>query len=169
MAASGPTWDPATRLWWEVTNAARRFVVEGHRDDPTASEAPMSYWCIAGRLRLVTTSVGISEEDLASAFDAALFPHVLPHRKLEALTEAARLSLAGLHPDGVETLYDSSTDPTVSIARLPAEALESLIVSLRPLLRTWEHERLGQHVRRLHASDELLLTVARRYEIEHDV
>jgi hypothetical protein len=172
VAASGPMWDPVTVLWWEVSNAARRFVIEGFREPPPGGagniglDHPLSYRCKPGRLRAVATRVGIPNEVLASAFDAALFPHVLPHRKLEALTRAAALSLDGLGPERLEVISESPTDPTVATARMPEADLERLLSSVRSLLAPWEQQRVGAHIRKLHGNDELTLTIARHYEVE---
>lgn len=173
VAASGPVWDPVTTLWWEVSNAARHYVIEGTRlggaqGIPPNFDGPLSYRCVPGRLHAVITHVGIPESELARALDGALFPHVLPMRKLELLTHAASQGLAAIDPDALELLHDSPTDPTVSTARLPAEWLERLIASLRPHVLRWEYDRLDRHLRRLHDGDELLLSIGRRYEIRDD-
>lgn len=174
VAASGPLWDPAATLWWEVSNAARQYVIEGTRlghaapGVPVSYDGPLSYRCIAGRLRTTVTHVGIPKAELSRVLDGALFPYVLSLRKLELLTDVASQSLAAVDPDELEVLHDSPTDPTVSVARLSTEGLERLIASLRPHVVRWEYDRLGRHLRCVHDSDELLLSIGRRYEIEGD-
>jgi hypothetical protein len=172
VAASGPLTDPATVLWWEVSNAARRFVVEGTRLTPGRDPAvvtldrPMRYRCRPGRLRLVGVDVAVPTEELARAMDQGLFPHVLPVRKLDALTEAAARVVRALDADALELIGPSAADPSLLQARLRPEALEALLASLRPLLAPWEHARLTAHLRRLHAGDELIVGLQQRFEVE---
>jgi hypothetical protein len=172
VAASGPLTDPATVLWWEVSNAARQFVVEGTRIGPGVDVArltldhPMLYRCMAGRLRAARVEVAIPTEELARALDAGLFPHVLPVRKLDALVQAATRMLRGLAADDLEIVGESAADPSLLMARLRPEALEGLLAALRPLLVPWEHARLAMHLRRLHASDELILGLQQRFALE---
>lgn len=172
VAASGPLTDPATVLWWEVSNAARHFVVEGTRIGPGLDAArvtldhPMLYRCTPGRLRIVRADVAVPTEDLARAMDQGLFPHVLPMRKLDALTEAAARMLRALDADDLEIVGESAPDPSLLLARLRPEALETLLIGLRPLLVPWEHARLAMYLRRLHAGDELIVGVQQRFEVE---
>jgi hypothetical protein len=170
VVTSGPLWDPATTIWWEVSNATRRFVIEGRREVPALATAatldqPMTYRCIPGCLQPGATTIGIAEEEVAAAIDAALFPHVLPHAKLGALTAAATASLRALDAARLEVVHVEPTDPSVHMARLPADVLERMIGGLRPLLARWEHDRVAARLRSLHAADGLLLTVCTRYEI----
>lgn len=171
-AASGPLTDPRTVLWWEVSNAARRFVVEGTRItsglDPTrvTLDHPMLYRCMAGRLRAGRADVAIPTEDLTRAIDQALFPHVLPMRKLDALVQAATRMLQALAPEDLEVIGEAAADPALLQARLRPAVLETLLAGLRPLVVPWEHARLVQHLRRLHASDELILGLQQRFELE---
>jgi hypothetical protein len=169
FVASGSLWDPEATLWWEVRNATRRFVVEGRRmpgvSIGTGMDQAMLYRCIPGFLRCLGAAVSISTEALAAAFDAALFPHVLPEAKLGALTETARRAIHGMDPDTLEIAYASSTDPSLVMSRLSDAGLLRLLDEVRPLLARWEHERVDRHVRRLRDADELLIAVSRRYEI----
>jgi hypothetical protein len=170
VVTSGPLWDPATTIWWEVSNATRRFVIEGRREvlAPAAAatlDQPMTYRCVPGCLRPAATSIGVAEEEIAAAIDGALFPHVLPHAKLAALTAAATASLRAIDAARLEVVHAGSTDPSVQMARLPADVLEGTIAGLRPLLARWEHDRVAARLRSLHTADGLLLSVRTRYEI----
>jgi hypothetical protein len=174
VGASGPLWDPATVVRWEVCNVSRRFVVEGSRTARAAQpeavtpDVPLSYRCLPGRLRATITSVGIPADDLAAAIDRALFPHALPLGRLRGLTAVAARSLEELGTDGLDVLYDSPTDPTLAVARLPADALEHVIVGLRPHLEPGEHNRLAACLRQLHAGDGLVLALTRQYTVDPD-
>ena len=174
VAASGPLADPATALWWEVSNAARHFVVEGTRLAARLTGAqltldhPMVYRCTPGRLRLAGADVSVPTEELARALDRGLFPHVLPVRKLDALTQAGVRVLRGFGLEDLEIVGESPADATLLLARLRPEALETLLVGLRPLLVPWEHVRLAAYLRRLHAADELLVGVQQRFEVVLD-
>ncbi len=172
VVSSGPLWDPATTIWWEVDNAARRFVVEGQRDvtavGASTLDEPMTYRCIPGYLRQAGATVGIAEDEVSGAIDAALFPHVLPHAKLGALTAAATATVRGLTADGLELVQAAPTDPSVHVARMPGDSLERMIGSLRPLLARWEFDRVAARLRSLHAADGLLFTVCMRYEVERE-
>ncbi len=171
-AASGPLTDPTTVLWWEVSNAARRFVVEGTRMAPGLDAArvtldhPMLYRCITGRLRIGRADVAIPTEELARAIDQGLFPHVLPVRKLDTLVQAATRMLRALAANDLEIVGESAADPTLLLARLQPAALEAVLAGLRPFLVAWEHARLVVHLRRLHASDELTVGLQQRFELE---
>jgi len=171
LAATGPLWDPMTVLRWEVSNSARRFVVEGSRtrglpaDRRPTLDDPLSYGCQPGRLQATPVSVEIPAEDLARIIDEALFPHTLPMRRLKTLTEAAACTLRGLKPEDVEILCDSATDATLGVGRIPEAALEAMIASAGLRAHQWERERLARRLRAARSADELLLTVARRYEI----
>jgi hypothetical protein len=51
------------------------------------------------------------------------------------------------------------------VARLKENGLAHLLTTVGRLLNAWERGRLAAHIRRLHATDELLLTVTRHYDI----
>ena len=172
VVTSGPLWDPATTVWWEVSNAARRFVIEGRREaclsgSPTLDEA-MTYRCIQGCLRALGETVSLSAEEVAAAIDTAIFPHVLPHSRLKTLTSAAVRAAAELAADDLDIVHSAPTDPSVQMARLPPAAFERLLDRLRPLLARWEHDRVANRLRGLHAADGLLVTLCRRYEVAPD-
>jgi hypothetical protein len=127
---------------------------------------PMVYRCMAGRLRIGPAEVAVPTDELARAIDQGLFPHVLPVRKLDALVQSATRMLRALGADDLEIVGESPADPTLLQARLRPETLERLVAGLRPLLVPWEHARLALHLRRLHASDELVVGLQQRFELE---
>jgi hypothetical protein len=169
--ATGPLWDPRTIIRWQVRNGSRSFVIEGGRTigigDATAVTLghPVQYRCQPGELRLVTERIGVSADALAQAIDDAFFPHVLPCRRLQTLTDTAAEAIANLTVDQLDVLYDAPADPTVSVARLSEDALARVLSRLRTLLGPNEQARLGARLTALRSADELLVTIVRRYEI----
>ena len=119
-AHDGPLWDPMVTTFWEVSNGAERFVVQGWREHVGE---PLRYRLLAGRLVAERVAIEIPEEDLRAQVDEALYPGVVPERKLRTFVDAFKAIVWDLDPCALEILYDAPNEPALSVARLPEAAL----------------------------------------------
>jgi hypothetical protein len=140
VAHEGPQWDPMVTTYWQVTDGVETFVVRGSR---TRLEEPLRYELLPGRLLEEPVSVEIPEQEIRERLDQTLYPGVVPERKLAGFVEAFREVVWNLDPLDLETLYDVPSDHTLSVARLPAWALERLMRRVRLIFDAQETARVG--------------------------
>jgi hypothetical protein len=120
---TGALWDAKASTYWEVSDGEHTAVVEGTR---AHVGSPVRYRLRAGRVVSERAAVEIPEKELRRQIDRALYPGVAPERKIAAFSEAFKRVVWDLDPATLEILYDVPGDPTLSVARLPAAAAETL-------------------------------------------
>lgn len=130
IAHEGPQWDPMVATYWQVTDGMETFVIRGSRE---RVEEPLRYQILPGRLVVEPLSVEIPEEELRQRIDQALYPGVVPERKLAAFVDAFRSIVWDLAPDELQVLYEIPSDQSLSVARLPPWAIERLMLKVRRL------------------------------------
>lgn len=120
---AGALWDASSPTYWQVSDGERTAVVEGRR---AHLGSPIRYRLRAGRVVAERVAIQIPEAEIRRQVDHALYPGVAPERKLTAFCEAFKRVAWSLDPATLEILWDVPGDPTLSVARLPAEALDAL-------------------------------------------
>ena len=163
VAHEGPQWDPMVATYWQVTDGLETFVIRGSR---TRLEEPLRYQLLPGRLVQDPVSVEIPEEEIRERLDQALYPGVVPERRLGAFVEAFREIAWDVEPDQLEMLYDVSCDQTLSIARLPPWALERLMRQVRRIFDEGDAARVEPLVMALDEPDALHVLVRRQVRVE---
>ncbi len=120
--------DPMANVVWEVSNGADVMLVESSR---AALDEPLRYSVRPGRLVVEPPSIEIEEAEIRGDVDRALFPGTAPDRKLDAFVARFKQIAWDADPAALEVVYDVPCDPTLSVARLPAEAVARLLVAAR--------------------------------------
>ena len=148
-----PTWapalhqgafgDPMATVIWEVTNGAQVMLVESSR---TSLTEPLRYTVRPGRLVVETPSIEIEEAEIRSDVDRALFPGTAPHRKLDAFVARFKAIAWDVDPATLDVVYDVPCDPTLSVARLPADAGERLVAAAREIFGESDAARIAQRL-----------------------
>jgi hypothetical protein len=140
MLHEGPLWDPMVATYWEVSDGAETVVVQGSREHV---DEPLRYRLIPGRLVAERLAVEIPEDDLRQQIDRALYPGICPERKLTAFVESCKRVVWDLDPATLEVIYDVPSDPSLSVARLPASAVARLAEHARRIFDRAEAARLA--------------------------
>ena len=163
-AHQGSLWDPMAVAYWQVTNGRDLFLVRGWREH--AGE-PRRYRLVPGRLVAEACSIEIPEAEIGAEIDRALYPGTLPERKLDAFVARFRALVDELDPMTLEIVYDVPSDPALSVAKLPAWALDRLAASTRQVFDAADAGRIEAH---LAASaddpDAFTVLVRRRVRVE---
>jgi hypothetical protein len=160
---TGATWDAAAPTYWEVSNGEQCGVVEGRR---VQLGSPLHYRVRSGRVVAERVAVEIPTTELRERVDRALYPGVAPERKLAAFVEAAKAIVWRLDPSAFEIVYDVPGDPTLAVARIPAEALADLRAAA---MRVFDETESAKVVRALSAGedgDELTVLVRQQVRVE---
>jgi hypothetical protein len=139
MLHEGPLWDPMVATYWEVSDGAETVVVQGSREHV---DQPLCYRIIPGRLVAERLAVEIPEDDLRQQIDRALWPGTCPERKLAAFVECCKQVVWDVDPATLQVIYDVPSDPSLSVARLPAAAVARLAEHARRIFDTTEAARL---------------------------
>jgi hypothetical protein len=127
---AGPVSDPMTSTTSEVSNGDTVCLVQSWR---TSLSEPLRYRIVPGQLIADATSIEIASDDIRADVDRALYPGTAPDRKLDAFVARFKAIAWDLDPATLEIVYDLSGDPTLSVAKLPAWALERLAASAREI------------------------------------
>jgi hypothetical protein len=127
---SGGVWDTTASTYWEVSNGTETAVVEGRR---SMIGGPMRYRLRPGRVVAEPVAVEIAEDEVRQQVDRALYPGVAPERKLAAFVAAFKRVAWDLDPARFEVLYDVPGDPTLAVAKLPADAVRALVAEAERL------------------------------------
>lgn len=159
----GPLADPMAVTYWQVTNGIDLFVVRGWRD---ALTEPLRYELQAGRLVADALGVEIPEDEIREHVDRALFPGVVPERKLSELVAEFKKLVWEMDPVCLEIIYDVPADPTLSVARLPSSALERLVVAAGRIFGDADAARIGSLLATADDPDVLSVLVRRRVRLE---
>jgi hypothetical protein len=139
VAHEGPLWDPMVVSYWQVSDGADTAVVQAWREHVGE---PLRYRLVPGRLVAERLEVEVPEEAIREEVDRALFPGTAPERKLAAFVEAFKRVVWDLDPEALEVLYDLPGDPSLSVASLPAPAIERLRLRARAIFDPAEGQRI---------------------------
>lgn len=126
----GPLGDPMASTVWEVSNGAEVMLVRSGR---AALTEPLCYRLLPGRLVADRPAIEVEETEIRADVDRALYPGAAPHRKLDAFVARFKAVAWDVDPTTLEVVYDLAGDPTLSVAKLPAWALERLASSAREI------------------------------------
>jgi hypothetical protein len=163
-AHEGSLWDPMAVTYWQVTNGRDSFLVRGWREHTGERRR---YQLVPGRLVVEPYGVEVPETEIAAEIDRALYPGTLPSRKLAAFVAHFRTLVGEIDPSTLTLVYDVSSDPTLSVAKLPAWALDRLAANARQIFDTADAARIEAH---LNASadepDAFTVLVRRRVRVE---
>jgi len=159
----GPLSDPLAATCWQVTDGTHMLVVRGWRETVTE---PLRYRLEPGRLVADPLDVEIPEQEIRQKIDGALYPGVVPERKLAALVAEFKTLIWDLEPACLEILYDVPADPMLSVAKLPAFALERLVLAARRLFGETDAARIEMLLTNADDSDALSVLVRQRVRIE---
>lgn len=166
-AHEGALSDPMAVTYWQVTNGRELLLVRGWREH--AGE-PRRYRLVPGHLVAEPCSVEVPEAEIGAEIDRALYPGALPERKRDAFVARFRALVGELDAATLPIVYDVPTDPTLSVAKLPAWALERLAASARQVFDAADADRIEAH---LSASaddpDAFTVLVRRRVSVEQSV
>jgi hypothetical protein len=150
-----------------VSNGSDVFLVDGCREH---IGAPMQYRLRPGRLVAEAPVVEISDDEIRAEVDRALFPGVAAERKLAAFAERFKRLVWELDPTELEIVYDVPRDPTLSVARLPAAALERLSAVAREIFDADDAARVARSlVKSAEEPDAFTVLVRRRVAVESPV
>lgn len=163
VAHEGPQWDPMVATYWQVSDGVETFVIRGSR---TRLEEPLRYQLLPGRLVQDPVSVEIPEQEIRERVDQTLYPGVVPERKLRAFVEAFREVVWDLDPGDLETLYDLPSDQHLSVARLPAWALDRLMRRVRRIFDDQDAVKVGTLLTASDEPDAVHVLVRRQLRIE---
>jgi hypothetical protein len=139
-AHDGPISDPMTSTTWEVSNGDTVCLVQSWR---TSLSEALRYRIVPGRLIADAPSIEIASDEIRADVDRALYPGTAPDRKLDAFVARFKAVAWDLDPTTLEVVYDLSGDPTLSVAKLPAWALEQLAASAREIFDRADAARIA--------------------------
>jgi hypothetical protein len=139
-AYDGPISDPMTSTTWEVSNGDTVCLVQSWR---TSLSEALRYRIVPGRLIADAPSIEIASDEIRADVDRALYPGTAPDRKLDAFVARFKAVAWDLDPTTLEVVYDLSGDPTLSVAKLPAWALERLAASAREIFDRADAARIA--------------------------
>ena len=163
-AHEGSLWDPMAVTYWQVTNGRDLLLVRGWREHVGERRR---YQLVPGRLVVESCGVEVPETEIGAEIDRALYPGTLPSRKLDAFVAHLRTLVGNIDPETLTIVYDVPTDPTLSVAKLPAWALDRLVTSARQIFDAADAARIETH---LNASadepDAFTVLVRRRVRVE---
>jgi hypothetical protein len=149
--------------YWQVSDGVETFVIRGSR---TRLEEPLRYQLLPGRLVQDPVSVEIPEQEIRERVDQTLYPGVVPERKLQAFVEAFREVVWDIDPAELETVYDVPSDQHLSVARLPAWALDRLMRRVRRIFDGEEAAKVGTLLVADDEPDAVHVLVRRQLRIE---
>jgi hypothetical protein len=132
-------WDPMCRIAWEVTDGDSSFIVTFGRID---LEHSRQYAVSPGRLNLENETIAIDAEVFHRLVDEALFPHAAPQKKIDALLDRCRRSVAAVPSERFEPIDEVRDDPNVQLACLPDSVVAELRTATLALFAPEEAERL---------------------------
>lgn len=159
-----PVWDPTATTYFEVTNGSEIFMVRSGR---RSIEDPIERRLVPGRLRLDHVAVEFETDLIRRAIDAHFFPHALRPSKLEQFLAELNALCSDIDADRLEVVFDSTEEPQVQYARLPAKLFDHLVARCQTIFDQWERERLQHFFDEARADDGLLcLRVTRAFVVE---
>jgi hypothetical protein len=154
-----PVWDPMAVVWFEVQIQRERFVVRSSR---TSIDEPRIWEITRAVIERRPGAVELDEEYLRLALDRWFYPHVLPSRVSDRFLAVLEDVTRTLDPDQLESTYDDSDDPEVSIAPLPISARERLLQRTQAFLDDVERQRFAGFVSAHSGADGALAVHVRR-------
>jgi hypothetical protein len=132
-------WDPMCRIVWEVTDGESDYVVTFGRTD---LDREREYAIFPGHLVLDAETVAVDAQVFRRLVDEAMFPHVAPERKIDALLERCCELVSATPSDGFEPIDEMRDDPNVQLACVPAAIAEELRAEALRLFSPEEATRL---------------------------
>lgn len=160
-AHAGSLSDPMASTVWEVSNGRETLLVRSSR---TSLDEPLRYRIIPGRLVTEAAAVEVCEADVRGDVDRALYPGTAPDRKLDTFVSRFKAVAWDLDPATLEIVYDLPGDPTLSVAKLPAWALQRLAETAREIFDRTDAARIATRLA-ASASDPDAFTVLLRQRV----
>jgi len=160
-ATGPPSWpNPhAAESYWPVSNGTESFVVQTWR---AGLGQPLQYRMRRGRLVTESLTVDVPCDAIREELDRALYPGVVPERKLAAFLTEFTTAVRALDPAALDLLHDIPGEPSARAARLPASVITALVSRIATLFDAGDRARIEE---RLRADDGFLVIVRHLFRI----
>lgn len=158
-AADRPLWDPMQTLAFQATDGEQHYIVIGRRE---SIDEPRTYRFTPGELEARNTEVLLDDRDLRRALDRQFFPHALRPTKVDRFMSVVHDIVRHIPPDDLEIAFDDADDPAVSIARMPTDSYQELLIRCTEIFDSWEWPRVSRFLRDNRGEDGLLALRVRR-------
>lgn len=152
-------WDPMATITLAATDGERFYVVSGSR---SSIEEPRIYRFAPGSLGAGNAMVLIDDQHLRRGLDLEFYPHALRLTKIEQFLSAVHDIVAHLHAEELPIAFDDADDPAISIARMPDETYEELLIRCAQIFDPAEIDTVTRFLRENRYEDGLLALRVRR-------
>jgi hypothetical protein len=159
FASDRVLWDPMATVTFEVTDGQRTYVATGSR---TSLEEPRVYSFAPGTLESVGAAILVDDTDLRRGLDLEFYPRALRLAKLDRFVLAVREVVSHLNPEELPIAFDDADDPMVSVARMPDQSYEELLVRCTEIFDPAEIDTVSKFLRDNRDEDGLLALRVRR-------
>jgi hypothetical protein len=159
LASDRPLWDPMATVTFEVTDGQRTYVATGSR---TALDEPRVYGFAPGTLESASAAILVDDTDLRRGLDLEFYPRALRLAKLDRFVLAVREVVSHLNPEQLPIAFDDADDPMVSIARMPDQSYQELLVRCTEIFDPAEIDTVSKFLRDNRDEDGLLALRVRR-------
>lgn len=154
-----PLWDPMGTVTFTVTDGEHNYLATGTR---TALDEPRLYRFAPGALSATATEILIDDRDLRRGLDLEFYPQALRLTKLERFLVAVREVVDQLNPEELPIAFDDAEDPAVSIARMPEQSYQELLLRCSEIFDPAELDTVNRFLRENCGEDGLLALRVRR-------
>jgi hypothetical protein len=159
-ASDRPLWDPLATLTFQATDGEQPYIVTARRE---SIEEPRVYHFMPGILEARNSEVVVDDRDLRRALDLQFFPHALRPTKVERFISVVHEVVRHIPPDNLEIAFDVADDPAVSVARMPSESYQELLMRCTEIFDPSEWPRVSRFLRDNRGEDGLLALRVRRH------
>jgi hypothetical protein len=164
VVTNRPLWDPMATIALQVTDGNGFFILRGERQ---SINEPRLYHFSAGNFVVRRTRVNIDTRDLRRGLDLELYPHTVRTALVDRFIDLLLELVGRVQPENLDVAFDASDDPSVSIARMPAEVYEALYGRCSEIFPTDDLVRVRKFLDDNRFEDGLLaLRVRRETELE---
>lgn len=142
--SEGPLWDPMVKVHIELTDDNRLYVATAAR--PSIEEERV-YIFRPCALRTVSSEVDIADGDVRRGLDMEFFPHAVRPTKVDDFLGALHEAIRDLATDELEIAFIDADDPAVSIAPMPEQAVERVLLASSKIFDPWEFPLVERFLR----------------------
>jgi hypothetical protein len=158
-ASNQPFWDPMATLTFQATDGREHYIVTARRE---SIDDPRAYRFARGELETRSSEVVVDDHDLRRGLDRQFFPHALRPTQVDRFISIVHEVVSHIPPDNLEIAFDVADDPTVSVARMPTESYQELLVRCTEIFDLWEWPRVSRFLSDNRGEDGLLALRVRR-------
>jgi hypothetical protein len=133
--SEGALWDPMVRVHIELTDGDRLYVATASR--PSIEEERV-YSFRPSCLRTIAREVNIADTDVRRGLDLKFFPHAVRPTKIDDFLDALHEAIRDLAAEDLEIAFVDADDPHVSIAPMPEQAVQRVLVASSKIFDPWE-------------------------------